>query len=475
MDAGVDAAMDAGEDAGVDAATDAGEGVPCGAPGDCSAPDVVTADCVAGRCEIVTCATGRESCDGDFATGCERDLQTDPDHCGVCAGDCGLGGACTAGECDTVIDVGIGHENLCVTRSSGAVFCAGENVRGEAGIGVTGTLAVYSPLREVMMLDDATSTSVGYALACAVRGTGGAVCMGNNAYGQVGSGSTGDLETLPDPVSGLTDVEQVSAGGQRDRGLPSVLGQEYEGFACALRTGGVVSCWGSEYGRGDGLSGDTNVPVTVSGAADVVDVSAGYEHACLVRSSGEVACWGRMGARLGAAGETADLAVPTAVAGITDAVRVDVGQVHSCAVRRGGQVVCWGDNANSELGADSTTTPASATPVAVPVIANAIDVDVGPLTSCALGSGGEVWCWGGDGSGRLGDGPAGPTTTATPVRLADLDATALAVGLHALCAIRRDGAVVCWGAEPRELGLLDFSSAWTVPTLHPEFPPTPTP
>jgi hypothetical protein len=466
-DAGVDAAADAAADAGADA--DAGGdaapdgGVSCSSPADCTAPGVMTADCVGGFCVIVACDANLGDCDSDFSTGCEADFLADPDHCGLCGGDCGLGGVCTAGSCDTVVDVTSGWEGACVTRSTGTVLCVGDNDSGELGRGVVGGVPLFFPrsFEPVMMISDGVSSDMGYELVCITRSDGSAACMGTNLVGQVGSGSTSTILTLPDAVSSLTDIDRVSAGGW----------DLDEGFACALRTGGAVSCWGVEFARGDGMTGNATTPVTVSGAADVVDVAAGRRHACLVRSGGEVACWGLAGSRLGAAGMSANLTVPTAVAGITNGTRVDATGGYTCAVRSTGRVACWGLNMGGRIGVAEATTAETATPVEVPSITNAVDVDIAPLWACALGAAGEVWCWGVSVNGALGGGP-GIMSGPTPVRAVGLTATSLTAGAYGNCAITDDGAVACWGNEPSKFGA--FGSL-DVPTVLPAFPPTPVP
>jgi hypothetical protein len=57
--------------------------------------DVETMECVVGP---NGCTTGYDDCDDDPATGCEAQLATDPEHCGMCDRSCG-GGTCAASQC----------------------------------------------------------------------------------------------------------------------------------------------------------------------------------------------------------------------------------------------------------------------------------------------------------------------------------------------------------------------------------------
>ncbi|HUU03901.1 MAG TPA: S8 family serine peptidase [Myxococcota bacterium] len=67
------------------------------------------ADCTNGLCQFTGCDSGWTDCDNDQATGCEADLQADPQNCGTCGLDCGpyanaspgcTGGQCAIGQCD---------------------------------------------------------------------------------------------------------------------------------------------------------------------------------------------------------------------------------------------------------------------------------------------------------------------------------------------------------------------------------------
>ncbi len=71
----------------------------CGGGGtSCDRPHA-TSQCSAGRCEFVRCAVGFGDCDGDASNGCETDLRTSTDHCGVCGRACRLPNA--SPRCDS--------------------------------------------------------------------------------------------------------------------------------------------------------------------------------------------------------------------------------------------------------------------------------------------------------------------------------------------------------------------------------------
>jgi hypothetical protein len=71
--------------------------------GGCGAgcPDLPNASesCMAGQCVLGSCAMGYANCDNDPNNGCEANLATDGQNCGMCGKACAFGEACLAGQC----------------------------------------------------------------------------------------------------------------------------------------------------------------------------------------------------------------------------------------------------------------------------------------------------------------------------------------------------------------------------------------
>ena len=109
-----------------------------------------------------------------------------------------------------------------------------------------------------------------------------------------------------------------------------------------------------------------------------------------------------------------------------------------------GAVSCWGANADGELGDGTTTNRPTPVPVSG-LSAGVVAVAAGQKHTCALTSGGAVWCWGNNWYGQLGDGTTTGRPTPVPVSGLSSGVVALAAGMYHTCALTSGGAVVCWG------------------------------
>src|SRR4029079_3467697 len=124
---------------------------------------------------------------------------------------------------------------------------------------------------------------------------------------------------------------------------------------------------------------------------------------------------------------------------------------HSLALLADGTVVAWGNNANSQIGNDTTSTSVP-TPVTVCAttgcptpLSNVVAIATGTAHSVALLGNGTVVAWGRNTSGQLGD-----TTTLTPRKLpvatsGVANAVAIAAGDRHSAALKADGTVMTWG------------------------------
>jgi alpha-tubulin suppressor-like RCC1 family protein len=176
-------------------------------------------------------------------------------------------------------------------------------------------------------------------------------------------------------------------------------------------------------------------------------IAGGYEHTCALKG-GQVYCWGYNDYGQLGDGTTTDRTTPTLVAngamGNSGVTAVAAGWHHICALK-GGQVYCWGWNGYGGLGDVTNTNRTTPTLVADGAMVNSgvTAIAAGGHHTCAIKSG-ALYCWGHNAHGQLGDGTT--TDRNTPVAVTDMGSGATAVaadGWHT-CAIK-SGALYCWG------------------------------
>lgn len=168
-------------------------------------------------------------------------------------------------------------------------------------------------------------------------------------------------------------------------------------------------------------------------------VSMGDEmFACAVINSA-AACWGELGKK----------GLPKVYIK-RGATAISSGTNHACAIQAGGAVRCWGRQHAQRPPAAALGTEDSGARFGDPLGSGAVAIAAGQDASCALTAGNQVWCWGSNAFGLLGDGQS-HGQSATPVRVIESAATQIAVGTNLACALLEDTSVWCWGEMGRTM------------------------
>lgn len=142
----------------------------------------------------------------------------------------------------------------------------------------------------------------------------------------------------------------------------------------------------------------------------------------------------------------ADQPAPRNVTGLKGVLRAAAGASHSLAVTGSGEVWAWGENAYGQLGDGSQRDAAS--PVRVPGLPTITAVAAGARHSLALAVDGTVWAWGDNTAGQLGTGTA--LGSLAPVQVPGLQGVhAVSAGAAHSVAVTADGAMWAWGANER--------------------------
>lgn len=346
----------------------------------------------------------------------------------------------------------------CAVATGGDLYCWGQNDFGQAGTGDRNTPVIYPEKVVGGLRFSAVAPSLEHTCGIAESGT---YCWGNNWTGQGGDGTSGGVRLAPARVAGGFSFTDVSTQSSPESRWPIDCSERLcTATSCAITAAGELFCWG------DGVATPTRLSVTTSFA----DVLLGAAYTCGLDDANLAYCWGRSDARQTQGGFTAGTAPPR-VPGDREFQSIGVGAAHNCAIDFDGDAYCWGANASGQLGASSTEScgvsfpiyyiPCRGTPARVETEQKFLSIAAGGQHSCALSTTLQVFCWGSNLRGQLGDGSA--QNSATPVRVSGgLRFRSLTAGWSHTCAISLDGNAYCWGANGGgELGNGTLSPAST--------------
>jgi alpha-tubulin suppressor-like RCC1 family protein len=285
---------------------------------------------------------------------------------------------------------------------------------------------------------------------------------GYDSYGELGNGTTTGLNPNPTPgqVPNLSGIVMVSGGPHH---------------AAALASDGTVWTWGRN-GSGDlgnNTTTDSSVPVHVLGSGGiglltgVSTVVAGGGDAITValKSDGTVWTWGdNSSGQLGTGTVGGNSMTPVQAVGpggsgfLTGIVAIAAGGSAVSAVRGSdGSVWAWGWNYYGQLGIGSTSPTFTATPSEVVgpggigFLTGVKRVVGGNADFLAVDSGGNVWGWGQDINGQLGDGNT-TTSQTSPVQTKGVGGTGVLSSIsdisgsqHSLADLSEGTAMYAWG------------------------------
>jgi alpha-tubulin suppressor-like RCC1 family protein len=239
-----------------------------------------------------------------------------------------------------VAQVGAGRYHSCA-RAADAVYCWGSNARGQLGDGTS--MDSYTPVA-VRGIGPSMDVDTGGSATCVVVDpTGDVWCWGDNEHGQLGDGTTTASFT---PIrANITDVVDVAAGGGRMGDQTAAMACAIKRDRTLWCWGD--NAYGQ---LGDGTTIDRPEPVEVIGVTDPVAVTIGRTHVCTLEAAGTARCWGGNDRGQLGDGTLTNSALPVAVSGLTDVVHLAAGGWHTCAALRTGEVACWGSNSSNQLG-----------------------------------------------------------------------------------------------------------------------------
>lgn len=400
-----------------------------------------------------------------------------------------------------IVAIAAGTGHTCAIAQGGQTSCWGANGFGQLG---DNTL-VMKTAPVAIGLTDATSLSLGRTHSCAIHNSRQAIqCWGDNRYGQLGNTSVGTGSLVPVQVTGaLYSLNRaISANLEytcalRNDGTVSCWGDDRSSFGttativtqptavagvssavavaagsghgCALQSWGDVMCWGGDangrLGRGPSTNAFVYTPASTSaGAVFWHDVTTTVTQPlavvgnmpCAIKDAGGVQCWFYQGQDIGGA----RVSNAFDVANTADVIAIKGGD-SLCAVFDDGRVGC--SALSYILNSQGTGfEPIVYSPNKVPGVTGAVDVTAYGDNSgvngsgCAVLASGKVKCWGYNNLGAHGypvdrydvygyaeaviDHPAREVPGV-------VDAVSISSFYGAVCVIKRDKTVMCWGSN----------------------------
>jgi alpha-tubulin suppressor-like RCC1 family protein len=296
-----------------------------------------------------------------------------------------------------LVATGVGHS--VALKAGGTLWAWGYNIYGQLGDGTTTDR--LSPTRICIGACDAddndwVSVAVGGFHNLALKSNGTLWAWGSNIHGQLGDSSTTDRPSPTRICIGACDADDndwvsLAAGGNASHSL-------------ALKSNGKLYAWGSNnYGQlGDGTAVDKLSPVPIAGN-DWVEFVAGLDHNLALKSNGTLWAWGSNNYGQLGDGTTVDKLSPVPIEETdTDWGEIASGWNHSLAQKSNGELFAWGRNDAGQLGDGTTVDKLS--PVQIGSDEKWQKIEGGSWHTIARKSDGSFSSWGLNNYGQLGDG-----------------------------------------------------------------------
>ncbi|MFT4185715.1 MAG: hypothetical protein QM613_00550, partial [Micrococcaceae bacterium] len=231
-------------------------------------------------------------------------------------------------------------------QTNGQLYAWGVNTTGQLGIGSLSTRAVPSVVGSSLSLNPWAATVGGHGHSLGVTEANKLYGWGLNTNGSVGDGTNTTPRTNPRAVSASYDWAQITAGHSCSAGI---------------LTDGSLYSWGlNDLGQlGLGNTTNKNSPQRVGSSLGVswMQVSMQYWHALALTTDGALYAWGNNSKGQIGDNTTTNRTSPISitVSDVTSWQYVSAGAgssgvSHSLAIAENGDLYAWGNNSSGQLG-----------------------------------------------------------------------------------------------------------------------------
>ncbi len=238
--------------------------------------------------------------------------------------------------------------------------------------------------------------------------------------------------------TGKTDKVMVSAPQLILDGIKKVAAGSYH--VLALTTDGKLVVWGKNNMGQLGSGTKTDSPPIVLDGKRYVDISAYNNTSAAIDGNGKVWAWGENRFGQAGCGKTDELTEPIEVMNVPACVKVRINSSFGYAIDTENRLLAWGDNSNGQLGDNIKETDDVLPTLSVP------DMRVSNISdSCAVIQDveGSLWCR----SGRVID-PDVMQANITPTKIeSEVKFVKIAAGRNHAAAIDGSGDIWSWGSN----------------------------
>ena len=229
-------------------------------------------------------------------------------------------------------------------------------------------------------------------------------------------------------------------------------------FMVASKTDGTLWSWGlNSYGQ-LGQNGNELSTIRISSPTQIGsgtdwsnEISRGDVFASAIKTDGTLWMWGQnqhgaLGQNLG--GTPASLSSPVQIPGTWS--KAYTGQSATVAIKTNGELWMWGVNTSGQLGQNSISSSFGgySSPVQVPGTTWS-KADVGNKHTLAIKTDGTLWAWGDGVAGPLGQNQPNNADYSSPVQIPGTNWSDCWSGAYQSFATKTDGTLWSWGANPK--------------------------
>jgi len=205
---------------------------------------------------------------------------------------------------------------------------------------------------------------------------------------------------------------------------------------------GATAIWEVNKGSGDGF---TLTGTLETGTTPDVPVGGGEEEVSF--TSGSMFSWGNEGTlgNMGQGTTSTPLSSPSIIGAATTWDVISAGRRHTMAIRTNGDLFGWGSDLEGQLGDDGSIGNSYNSPILAVTTGAWADVSAGGYHTLAIKTDGTLWAWGEDVHGQVGFGSGGGTDERSPISIAGGTWISISAGYFHSAAVKNDGSLYCWG------------------------------